>query len=100
MNDAQKRRKLLLEQMRNVYDERRTPPAIHPRYGLNYRKYYEEPEEIVSGTLGIRAFICILLFVCFTIAEQKDMSIMNINSEKVANEIHHNFDFSMFWETI
>ena len=32
MNDAERRRQELLEQTRALYNDRRTIPAVHPRY--------------------------------------------------------------------
>lgn len=100
MNDAQRRRKQLLEQMRNTYDDRRTLPAVHPRYGTAYQKLYGDDEEFTSGTLGIRAFICVMIFICFTFLDQKETQIMNISSEKIANEIHASFDINGLWENL
>ena len=100
MNDTEKRRKQLLEQMRNIYDEKNIPPAVHPRYGSAYRRLYEEDREFEQGTLGIRVFICVLLFVAFTVIEQKNYTIMNNDSGKIANEIHQTIDFSTVWKNL
>ena len=55
MNEAEKRRRELLEQTRYSYQESGIP-AIHPRYRASYSELYGE-EEAEQGSLGIRTFI-------------------------------------------
>lgn len=38
MNDAERRRQELLEQTRALYNDRRTIPAVHPRYANDKQK--------------------------------------------------------------
>ena len=63
MNEAEKRRRELLEQTRYSYQESGIP-AIHPRYRASYSELYGE-EEAEQGSLGIRTFICMILFAVF-----------------------------------
>ena len=40
MNDAERRRRELLEQTRFLYSDKRIMPAVHPRYGNTYHYLY------------------------------------------------------------
>lgn len=95
MNDTQRRRQQLLKQMRDTYDDRREIPAIHPRYRASYQQLYDE-ENVENHTFGIRVVLCILLFVAFTVLEQNHNTIMKFDSDRIANEIHREFDFGYF----
>ena len=45
MNDAERRRQELLEQTRALYNDRRTIPAVHPRYANAYHYLYGKSQE-------------------------------------------------------
>lgn len=90
MNETEKRRKELLAQARSMYKDDKGLPAVHPRYRASYEKIYgqEEDEEIKNGSsLGIRAFLCILLFTVFVAADYKDASIGGVERSAIVNQI-------------
>ena len=45
-------------------------PAIHPRYRASYSELYGE-EEAEQGSLGIRTFICMILFAVFVFMQNE-----------------------------
>ena len=56
-----------LEQTRALYNDRRTIPAVHPRYANAYHYLYGKSQEDINedtkgGTFGIRLF-----FVCIDV---------------------------------
>ena len=76
MNEAEKRRRELLEQTRYSYQESGIP-AIHPRYRASYSELYGE-EEAEQGSLGIRTFICMILFAVFVFMQNEGKDILHI----------------------
>ena len=48
MNDAERRRQELLEQTRALYNDRRTIPAVHPRYANAYHYLYGKQQEDIN----------------------------------------------------
>lgn len=89
MTPSEKRRRKLLQQTRNLYSDRRTPPAIHPRYGNLYADLYDE-DVSTGGTLGIRITICLLLFACFITMDYTENTMLNMNSEQVETMVAEN----------
>lgn len=85
MNEAEKRRRELLEQTRYSYQESGIP-AIHPRYRASYSELYGE-EEAEQGSLGIRTFICMILFAVFVFMQNEGKDILHISSTKVVQEV-------------
>lgn len=100
MSDSEKRRKELLEQTRERYSDYRTPPAVHPRYGSAYSQIYGNDEPASSGTLGIRAFFCFLLFTIFVAADYKGEKILNVSSEKIVETITTDLDMEEVWKNL
>lgn len=100
MNDSEKRRKELLEQTRERYSDYRTPPAVHPRYGSAYSQIYGSDEPSASGTLGIRAFFCFLLFTVFVAADYKEEKILNVSSEKIVETVTTDMDVEEVWRNL
>ena len=49
MNETEERRKELLRQARQMYDEDRFIPAVHPRYRNLYQDLYEPDENAKKG---------------------------------------------------
>ena len=84
MNEVEKRRRELLEQTRYSYQESGIP-AIHPRYRASYSELYGE-EEAEQGSLGIRTFICMILFAVFVFMQNEGKDILHISSTKVVQE--------------
>lgn len=100
MNASEKRRRELLEQTRELYNERRTIPAIHPRYGMAYRQLYEEEQETLPGTFGLRVFLCLLLFAAFVVMDKNGSEVMSVDSSRIVNEITYNIDVAEVWKSL
>ena len=92
MNEAEKRRRELLEQTRYSYQESGIP-AIHPRYRASYSELYGE-EEAEQGSLGIR------LFAVFVFMQNEGKDILHISSTKVVQEVSKNADITDVWKKI
>lgn len=98
MNEAEQRRKRLLEETKNLYSDKKIPPAIHPRYHSFYEKLYGKDNEHsteVQGTFAIRGFICVLLFCLFVAADYKEASVAKVDSKRVIKEIEHQIDVEL-----
>lgn len=101
MNSSEKRRQQLLEQTRNMYSDRRSSPAIHPRYRNTYGYLYGHEEEPVSvGTLGIRTFLCVLLFAAFVTMDKQDSKVFHVSSDQIVNEITSDLDVAEVWREL
>lgn len=100
MNEAEKRRKQLLEQTRARYSEQRMPPAVHPRYGAVYNQLYGQDEEMKVSTLGVRTFLCVLLFTMFVAMDYKEEEVLNINSSKIIEVISTDLDVQEVWKNL
>lgn len=90
MTETEKRRLDLLARTRNIYNEKNTPPAIHPRYGAAFRFLYseeEEEEKLVSGTLWVRFLIAVFIFVLVFVIDARKEAIGNIDSKTVITEV-------------
>ena len=80
MNEAEKRRRELLEQTRYSYQESGIP-AIHPRYRASYSELYGE-EEAEQGSLG-NPYIYLYDSVCgVCIMQNEGKDILHISSTK------------------
>lgn len=101
MNSSEKRRQQLLEQTRNMYSDRRSSPAIHPRYRNAYGYLYGHDDEPVSaGTLGIRTFLCVLLFAAFVTMDKQDRKVFHVSSDQIVNEITSDLDIAEVWKEL
>lgn len=93
MNDSEQRRKELLAQMRRAYEDRKEPPAVHPRYQAAYGQLYrEKKEEHPAGSFGFRLFLSVVLFVLFVLMDRQEYEVMDVGSARIAEEIQDNFD--------
>jgi len=68
-NDTQKRRRLLLQETRRLYEEHQSNPAIHPRYRASYHHIYKENETTNKSSLKIRILLSIVCFVCYLLVD-------------------------------
>ena len=101
VNDSEKRRQRLLEQTRELYGEKRSIPAIHPRYGAAYHQIYsDEQPQIPPSTFGIRLFLCLLLFAAFVSMDKNKREVMNVNSSRIVDEITTNLDVAEVWKEL
>lgn len=99
MNEAEIRRKKLLEQTRKSYDDRHTPPVIHPRYRAAYKSVYrEETETAAGGTFGIRFLICLVLFGMFVAMDIKGEKVADVSSDRIIEEIQSETELEGVWE--
>lgn len=90
------RRRELLRQTRKLYDERQDIPAIHPRYGRIYHSLYDNENEEEPGFSGssfyIRLVIGILCFICFVYMDQSKVSVAEVDSTAIVNQIEKDID--------
>lgn len=101
LNDSEKRRRELLEQTRELYNERRSIPAVHPRYGMAYRKLYEEEQATAAhGTFGLRMVLCLLLFAAFVAMDKNGSEVMNVDSSRIVEEITYDLDVAEVWQSL
>lgn len=94
MNDSELRRRELLRQTRKLYDERQEVPAVHPRYGNIYRSLYDGEEEHVpfGGSFYIRLAVGILCFICFVYMDQSKVSVAEVDSTAIVDQIEKDVD--------
>ena len=86
MTEIEKRRSDLLEQTRNMYQEKKTPPAIHPRYQSAYFSLYKdefEDSRVGTNTFLIRSLIAFFVFVLFFVIDRRQETIGNVDSETI-----------------
>ena len=87
MNDSEARRRELLQRTRKLYDDGRSVPAIHPRYGNLYRELYEEESPYPENTFFYRLTLGILCFICFVWMESSETKIANVSSMQIVTQI-------------
>ncbi len=105
MNDAERRRRELLEQTRSLYSDKRIMPAVHPRYGNTYHYLYgkvddESAEDTKGGTFGIRLFLCILIFVAFLTLDKQNQEIFHMSSSVITEKIIEDMDIQEVWKLL
>ncbi len=100
MNDSEKRRQRLLEQTRELYGEKRTIPAVHPRYGAAYRQIYSDEQQIPPSSFGIRLFLCLLLFAAFVSMDKNKSEVMHVDSSRIVDEITTDLDVVEVWKEL
>ena len=57
-------------------------------------------EEAEQGSLGIRTFICMILFAVFVFMQNEGKDILHISSTKVVQEVSKNADITDVWKKI
>lgn len=93
MDDSEARRRELLRQTRQLYDDQHFVPAIHPRYGNLYRELYGGNENSAkSSTFFLRLGIGLLCFALYVWMDAGDTTILNVNSSSVVNQIERQID--------
>ena len=85
-----------MEQTRELYSDRRSIPAVHPRYGMAYREIYGEDQIPVRGTLGLRAFLCFMLFAVFVTMKTQEKE----DSDRIVEEITYDLDVAEVWKNL
>ena len=97
MNDAELRRKELLESTRSMYSDQYHPPLIHPRYTNNCDMYRENEKQ--TGSFGFRVFLCCMILTVFVIADNKDLKLMNVDSKQIINAVEES-DLLQVWKEL
>ena len=69
------------------------------QYRASYSELYGE-EEAEQGSLGIRTFICMILFAVFVFMQNEGKDILHISSTKVVQEVSKNADITDVWKKI
>ena len=90
MTEIEKRRSELLAQTRNMYQEKKTPPAIHPRYQSAYLSLYNEEFEDATAspnTFLIRTLIAFFVFVLFFVIDRRHETIGNLDSKSIITAV-------------
>jgi hypothetical protein len=100
VNESEKRRRKLLEQTRELYSEKKTVPAVHPRYGFAYRQTSEEEQLPPAGTFGIRLFLCLLLFAAFVSMDKQGSEVGQVDSKRIVDEITNDVDIAEVWREL
>lgn len=100
MNNAEKRRRQLLEETRYLYSDRRMPPAVHPRYGAAYHKIYGNEDTGAVSTFAIRVFLCFMLFAAYVAMDNNGYAVKSVNSERIIQEITTDTDVAKVWKNL
>lgn len=94
MNESEQRRRQLLRETRNLYQEKDPFPAVHPRYRIMSELTSERTERAPKGSLKLRIGISLLCFVCYLFMEYGKVSIRHIDSSTVRAQIKKEFHFT------
>lgn len=86
MSDAEIRRRRLLQETRERYNDTYNIPAVHPRYHAAYRNIYGE-EKYSKSTFGFRLLLCLVLFAMFITIDTEQQKIWNVDSKQVKGYI-------------
>ena len=81
-------------QTRALYNDRRTIPAVHPRYANAYHYLYGKSQEDINedtkgGTFGIRLFLCALMFAAFLTIDKQKQEVFHMSSSDIALSLIH-----------
>ena len=93
MTETEKRRITLLEQTRETYSAKNTPPAIHPRYIGAYQSIYKTENR---STFGIRLILAVLLFGLFVAASYNNVKEVERVSGEIQRELSELVDLKRF----
>lgn len=99
MTEAEKRRRQLLRQARELYRDSDILPAVHPRYRAAYKSLYgnvEEEERMSQSTIGIRTLIAVMLFAVFVLTDYKGTTICRLSSQEITEQITVQTDAAHF----
>ena len=90
MTEVEKRRLKLLQDVRKNYNDKNSPPAIHPRYSSAYYSLYHngfDGESEPRSSFLIRLIIAVILFAFVFVIDFYKEDIANVNSQTIINEI-------------
>lgn len=100
MNESERRRRELLEQTRERYSDHWNPPAVHPRYRNSYNQLYKDEEAETISTFGARVFLCLVLFAAFVMMDVQKQEILNVDSNRIVQEITTDMDVAEVWKNL
>lgn len=104
MNDSEARRRELLRQTKELYDDNRFIPAVHPRYGNIYRELYgNEDGETIHNTFFMRLGLGLLCFAFYIWMDTSGATVVNVNSGEIINQIEkqiHLEDVQEVWRNL
>lgn len=90
-----------MEQTRELYGEKRSIPAVHPRYGAAYHQIYgDEQQQITPSSFGIRLFLCLVLFAAFVSMDKNKSEVMHVDSSRIVDEIMTDLDVAEVWKEL
>lgn len=93
MNDSEARRRELLRQTRKLYNEDGFIPAVHPRYGNIYHDLYDDgTNQQPRGSFFFRLSLGILCFICYVWVDYGKITVADVSSEKIVNQIEKQTD--------
>lgn len=90
MTEVEKRRLKLLQDVRKNYNDKISPPAIHPRYSSAYHSLYHnefDEESRSHSTFILRLIIAAILFAFVFVIDFYKEDIANVNSQTIISEI-------------
>ena len=88
MSEIEKRRQQLLQETRKSYSDKKSPPAIHPRYQSAYRTLYEEHDsEKPKHTFFIRLMIALILFAIVFVMDYHKEKIGMVDSQTLIQQV-------------
>ena len=93
VTEVEKRRLKLLQDVRKNYNDKDSPPAIHPRYRMTYQSLYGEEvneEPAFKASFMLRLFLAALLFACFIFMDYSKEELLNVSSQTIINEVQKN----------
>lgn len=104
MSESEQRRKELLNEARYMNRDRNGIPAIHPRYRNAYSRIYTDRDSMDGqeggSTLGIRVFVCLLLFGLYVAADHESLSLGKVDAVSVVQQIEHQTDIQEVINTL
>lgn len=90
MTDVEKRRLMLLQEVRKNYSDKNSPPAIHPRYQSVYHSIYQDETEegcYHKSTFLLRLIIAAFIFAVVFMVDYHEEKIVNVSSQTIVNEV-------------
>lgn len=87
MKDAEARRRRLLYETRNLYRDDKNIPPVHPRYRTAHASLYPDDMEQPKSSLKLRTVISILCFVGYLALDYGEITVSNIDSALIREQI-------------
>ena len=100
MNDSEARRRQLLYETRNLYKDRNSEYAVHPRYRISNVDSNKSVGEVPKSSLKIRIILSVICFVCYIMVNYGNIEIAHFDSEIVHQEISRQMQFYKISEVL